>query len=65
MTKGIRRQFKPEIEEFDSASKWWLQPPSRIIEHADLFMNEIDEVSMRAFTAPFPPAEQKTGGNDT
>jgi hypothetical protein len=28
-------------------------------------MNEIDEVSMRAFTAPFPPAEQKTGGNDT
>lgn len=61
----IRKRFEPEIEELVTASKWWLQPPSRIIGHADLFMNEIDESSMRAFAAAFPPAEQKTGGNDT
>lgn len=53
----IGKRFAPEVEEVVAASKWWLQPPSKILGHFDLFTQDIDRSSLEAFAAAFPPAE--------
>jgi acetyltransferase-like isoleucine patch superfamily enzyme len=52
----IRKRYSPEVEAVVAASKWWLRPLPEIMEHFDLFTNDIDETSLAAFKAAFPPA---------
>lgn len=59
----IRKRFEPAIEQLVAASEWWLQPPSRIIEHSDLFMKDVDETTIKAFAAAFPPGDPQRKEN--
>jgi virginiamycin A acetyltransferase len=52
----IRKRYSPEVEAVVAASKWWRRPLPEIMEHFDLFTNDIDEASLAAFKAAFPPA---------
>ncbi len=50
----IGRRFSPEVEAVVAASKWWLEPPARILQHIELFTNDIDDDSLQSFVGAFP-----------
>lgn len=53
--KPIRKRFSPEVEAVVAASEWWLRPLPDLVEHLDLFTQEITPRSLARFAAAFPP----------
>ncbi len=53
--RPIRKRFPSEVEAAVAASEWWLRPLPEIVQHLDLFTQEIDQQSLEKFKVAFPP----------
>lgn len=53
--KLIRKRFSPEVEAIIATSGWWLRSLPELVEHLDLFTQEITEENLSRFAAAFPP----------
>jgi len=59
--KPIRKRYAPEVEAVVAASAWWLRPLPELVEHLDLFTQDITEVTLARFAAAFPPRPKADG----
>jgi len=60
--QAIRRRFPLEVEAVVAASEWWRHPIEELVEHIDLFTQELTVEMLERFRKAFPPWNERTQG---